>query len=60
MAYELPIPFTHKTPINYNDMLFPKIVHDKDISFKATLKETLVRQTLFQGKRKLTLQPKTL
>jgi hypothetical protein len=32
MVNRLPIPFTHVTPINYNDMLFPMVVQGKDLS----------------------------
>ena len=31
MVQGLSIPLTHTTPINHNDMLFPKIFHDKDL-----------------------------
>jgi hypothetical protein len=32
MVNELPIPFTHTTPINQNGMPLPKIVYAKDLS----------------------------
>lgn len=66
MVYGLPIPFTHTTPINHNDEHFLRLSIVRifsraiDQAKKATLKGTLVHQTLFQGKRKPSLQPKTL
>jgi hypothetical protein len=33
MVHELPISFTHATPINHNDKLLPDIFHGKDLSY---------------------------
>jgi len=52
MVNGLPIPLTYISPIDHNDLLLPKIVHDIDQTKKAAIKGTLVRQILFQGKKK--------
>jgi hypothetical protein len=66
MAHGLPVPFTHTTFINHNDEFFPRLSMVKifpmlaDQAKKAALKETLIHQTLFQGKCMPSLRTKTL
>jgi hypothetical protein len=33
MVHGLPIPLTHTTPIDHNNMLLPKVVHCKEFSY---------------------------
>jgi hypothetical protein len=42
MVNRLPIPLTHTTPINHNDMPLSKIVHDKDLSYGRRPRKTLL------------------
>jgi hypothetical protein len=67
MVCGLPIPFTQTAPFDHNNLSLPKIVHGKNLSYsrrpsqkKKTFKGTLVREILFQGKGRSSLQARIL